>query len=320
MLTDLLSQQERETLTQSLPVGQIPLWQYWPEFVEKYLRTGKSEVTVSGVRDGLLFMMRKLNILTLEDFNNPRLFEDKLFAYKEEHHISANTFNSYRKYANTFGIWLEMMEYIKENRIKKVQKCKVEWKEHLTLDYEQVRQVVGQMHDRKHASKLERLRNVFLIDLIRYTGARPCEIIGIKVQDITKKNGMTILAIQGRKQKGRIRYYSFCEYLQDSYEAYMEVRGTYRKNEEKLLISMSRHEMGLTLEGIKYLFNRISKELGFRITPYSFRRYVATHLYEQDMPLQKISDYLGHHRVTTTLRYIERTCALTKDCSKIMGM
>lgn len=91
MLERLIPDQEIEKLKNCIPQGQTPLWKYWPEFVEKYLRTGKSEVTVKGVRDGLRFAIRRLKIYTIEQLNDPRKVEDALFAYKKEEKIKNNT-------------------------------------------------------------------------------------------------------------------------------------------------------------------------------------------------------------------------------------
>jgi len=313
----LFNEEELKKLSLKVPTSERPLWLYYAEFVEKHNRTGKSEVTIKGVKDGLRFAARRLGILTIEQLNNPRLVEDALFKYKETEHIKNSTYNSYRKTFNTFCIWLEKMEYISENRIKKVAKCKQEQNEQLTLNEDQVRKVITQIHDRRQ-SRLERLRNTFFIDLTRYTGARPCELLDLNIKNIRLQNGSYTIVIQGKKQKGRNRYYKFPSFLRDSYEAYMAYREKIRPNEEKLFVSCSK-KTGWTHDGMKRMFAKLSRELGFTVNAYSFRRYVATRLYNEGAPIEKIANYLGHTRITTTQRYIERSCALTKDCGEVMG-
>lgn len=316
-LLEFLPKEELEVHEKELPPNDTPLWLYWPEFVEKYLRTGKSEVTVKGVRDGLRYAVRQLKIYSIQQLNNPRLVEEALFQYQARHHIKNNTYNSYRKNFNTYCLWLEKMEYIEKNNIMKVDKCTVEHDEHLTLTDEQVKLVVAYIHDRKQ-TRLELFRNIFFIDLARYTGARPCELLGLKVKDISRFGNTYRLALRGRKQKGRIRYYEFSSFLQASYETYMNYRSAVHKNEEYLFISCSRRT-GWTYAGVKKLFQKMSKDLGFLVTLYSFRRYVATRLYNEGKSLERIADYLGHTRTATTRRYIAQTCALTKDCGDLMG-
>lgn len=315
-LFELLPQLEIDSITQ-IPLGETPVWQYWAEFVEKYLRTGKSEATVKNVKDVLKFVIRKLKIYTIEQLNTPRLVEDALFEYKGKYHISNNTFNSYRKNINTFCIWLEKMEYIASNNVRKIDKCKVTYNENLTLNERETNAVIDKVRDRKQL-KLERLRNIFFIDLLRFTGARPCELLGLEVKDVIKLKVGYKLCIQGKKQKGRRRFYPLCSSVIDSFEAYMAFRVIHRPNETYLFAS-SYKRMAWTYGGMKNLFQKLSKELGFHVNAYSFRRYVATNLNAKEMPAEKIRDYLGHTRVTTTLRYIERSCVLTKDCAEVMA-
>lgn len=317
MLEVLLPQEEIEKFSKTIPEKERPIWKYWPEFVEKYLRTGKSQVTVKNVRDGLRFAIRQLKLLTIEQLNTPRLVEDALFDYKNKHKIKNNTYNTYRKNFNTYFIWLEKMEYIQINKIGKIEKCKGEQDEHLTLNHGQVKAVLAHVYDRKQ-TRLQRLRNIFFIDLLRFTGARPVELLELNVKDITKYGDGYRLTLRGKKQKGRDRCYQLAPFLRDSFEAYMNYRADIRPNEEHLFVSSSRNT-GWTYIGIRRFFGALSRELGFRITAYAFRRYVATRLYQEGVMLDKIGNYLGHTRITTTQRYIERTCALTNDCAEIMG-
>lgn len=317
MLEQLIPADEIKSLIRLIPHGETPVWEYWPEFVRKYLRTGKSEVTVKGVRDGLRFAIRQLKIFTIEKLNDPRLVEDLLFAYKEKNLIKNNTYNTYRKHFNTFFIWLEKMGYILENHIGRIEKCKGEQDEHLTLDQEQVNLVVAHVYRRKQ-TKLQRLRNTFFVNLLRFTGARPVELLGLKVKDVTKCGDKFNLVLRGKKQKGRNRYYLLSTFVEDSFEAYMNYRADIRPNEDNLFISTSR-VTGWTYLGVRRFFAAVSKEIGFKVTAYAFRRYVATKLYSEGMSMDKIGNYLGHTRLATTQRYIERSCALTSECAKVMS-
>jgi integrase len=107
-------------------------------------------------------------------------------------------------------------------------------------------------------------------------------------------------------------------HVRDSYENYIIQKNRIRPNEEKLLISLSK-KTGWTQMGMRNLFASLSKKLGFRVTAYAFRRYVATTLDEKDVELRRISDYLGHTRASTTLSYIESSCARTRQAGEIMG-
>lgn len=290
-----------------------PLDQHFEEFKEKYLRSGKSEMTIRSVKSTLKFMVTNTPIKTIEDCNNPNLLEDTLYEVKDKSHWSGVTMNSYLKNLKTYFIWLEKRGYIEQNNLWKVQKCKEEEKEQYTLSEEQVRSVIAQVHQRRQ-TRLQRYRNSFFIDLLWLTGARPCELLHIEMKHITPLQDTYKIAIQGKKQKGKIRYYRMPSWLRDSYETYREYRAKLRENENFLFISSSKKSRW-TYKGMRGLFRQLSEELGFRVTAYAFRRGTATFLHKQDIPLEKIAEHLGHARITTTKRYIKRSCFLTETTS-----
>ncbi|MBD3330820.1 tyrosine-type recombinase/integrase [Candidatus Peregrinibacteria bacterium] len=316
-LWKLLPDSEIKSFKSKVPPNQKPLWFYWNEFVHKYLRTGKSEITVSNVRDALRFIIRNVSLYSIEQVNDHRTLEDFLHKVKDKRGLNPTTFNTYLKNLNTFFIWLHRQDYIADNNILKVQKCKQTENEQYILSETQVKQIVSHIHDRRQ-TRLLRFRNIFFIDLLRFTGARPCEIQEIQCKDIRGEKGTYVLVIHGKKQKGKPRYYRFPSWLRDSYENYVSYRSRVRDNESYLFISSSTQGRW-TSKGMKCLFNKLSDELGFRVIAYGFRRYVATKLYLAEVPMTDIQQYLGHTRITTTIRYVERTCALTKKGADVMG-
>jgi len=217
------------------------------------------------------------------------------------------------KNLKTYFIWLEQQEYIEENKLKKIPRCADELNEQPVLSEAQIKMIIAQLHTRRQRT-LERLRNVFFIDILRLTGARPSELLSMRVEDIRPNKNSFQVVIRGKKQKGRIRYYNMPSWARDSYIAYMQFRKTLknRDDDDSLFISQS-NKKGWTQKGMRNLFRRLSKELGFRITAYCFRRFTATYLNEKGVGLDKIQDYLGHTRASTTKRYIARTGKLTQQ-------
>ncbi len=313
----LLSENELKIIAPLVKEGQTPLWTFWDEFTNKYLRSGKSEVTVKNVRDAFRFIIRRLDILTIDECNNARLLEDKLHEYKSAKGISNTTFNSYLKDLNTYFRWLKKQGHIKENNISNVERCKQEINEQYTLSQRQVDLVYSQIRTRRQ-TRLLRKRNSFFIDLLRFTGARPCELLNIQMKDISQHKNTYKIVIKGRKQKGRARYYPFPSWIRDSYEDYKDIRYKLRPHETYLFISSSKNSKW-TEKGMRNLFRRLSSELGFRVIAYGFRRYVATTLHTKGTPMKDIQNYLGHTRITTTQGYIERSCCLTETAAEVMA-
>jgi site-specific recombinase XerD len=315
-LLRLLKPEELE-LIPPIPTGQTPLWEHWEEFVEKYLRTGKSPSTVQNAKDSMKILILHLKVFTIEDCMDFRKIENLLHEYKEKRNIKATTFNSYRKGFNTYFIWLERYEYIPRNPIKKIPKCAEKYQEKLVLSQEKVDRIIAHLSTRRQ-TRLQRARNIFFIDLLRFTGARPCELAALKVTDVTQSKETYKVVIHGAKQKGKNRYYHLVGYVRDSYERYILIRNKIRPDEEHLFISSSKRT-GWGQKGIRYLLKKLRQDLGFNITAYSFRRYVATKLYREGIEPHKISDYLGHTRASTTRRYLEDICAWTDEAGGIMA-
>lgn len=300
-----------------IPVGDTALWRHWEEFVDHYLREGKSNVTVNRVRDTLRAVIRNVKLYTIEQCNNPTLLREALFKMKERNGWSNVTFNTYVKNINTYFLWLLDMEYIRENKISKIRKCKEEFNEQYTMDEKNLLQLLGHMSQRRQ-TRLERWRNLLFVQIMTLTGARPCEILSIQCKDIRKVDGGDQLVIRGKKQKGRNRYYRLTSNITSTYEAYITVRQIIGREEPNLFVSCSKRT-GWTDKGMRGLFKRLSKELGFKVTAYGIRRYVATKLNSSGVDKADIMNHLGHTRLSTTVRYIERSCCLTDRGVDVIG-
>lgn len=316
-LSQILPDEELEALNTKVPNGHTPLWEYWSEFVTKYLRTGKSISTVKNVRDFLKLLMRNTNICSIEQCLDHRHLEDVIHKLKENRKISDSTFNTYLKNLNTYFLWLERQDYIPENKIRKIMRCKECRGKQLTARSDELKLATLQLINRRQTT-LERKRNLLFFGILKLTGARPIELERMKVGDIyASKNGFK-LVINGAKQNSDPRYYRLPSWLRDLYLDYLHHRNRLKRNEDSLLVSQSKRS-GWTRKGMTRLLTKLSKEIGVKITAYSIRRHVATTLHASGMPLEKIADYLGQKRTSTTLKYIEESCIRTLEASEIMS-
>lgn len=311
-----LTEQEIDALSKKAPHGQTPIWHYWEEFVERYLRTGKSEGTVKNVRDAITFVLRHTHLISIEEFNDQRLLGDALYKAMQERQFSHSTYNAYVKNLKTYFIWLERNGYVKEINIRKIERYTETPEKQTTLSIDQVNKVVGHIMSRRQ-TPLERCRNVFFIDLLRFTGARPAELLQLTEESIRSTKNGVILTIQGIKQKGKPRPYALSGYVKETYFSYMRCKRVKGREEKKLFVSASKRE-AWTKQGVNQLMKRLSNELGFRVNSYGFRRCVATTLDEQGLDLDEIGTYLGHTRRSTTRRYIEDSPKRTMKACQLM--
>lgn len=316
-LTELLPTEEIVELEKLISKHEVALWAYWKEFVTQNKRLGKSEKTVESVRNGIRILIRYGQIYSIQKANSPKLMTEVTLRLRESRGVSASTRNTYIKNLNTYFIWLEKNEYIAENKVKKIEKSPETFVEQNCLTAEQIERVFSHLHTRRFSSELERLRSLLYVSVLKHTGARPCELLSMNKNSIYKDKGQWRIKVEGRKLKGRVRYYDCPQFIVHNFEIYLSTREKYSRNESSLFISSSSFN-GWTISGVHSFFKKISGELGFQVSSYAFRRFVATYLDAQGIDKVHIARHLGHTRITTTERYIARSGSLTQKTSAAM--
>lgn len=318
-LLELIPSTELKNLEQLVPAGETPIWKYWAEFVIQHHQLGRSLATIKSARDGIRVIVRKGEVYSIEHANSPKLLTQVTLHLQDKYQLKGSTRNTYIKNLNTYFIWLEKNEYISENKVRKIPKSTITFNEQLCLTRDQVINVFDYLRTRKFGSKLERLRTILFVDVLAYTGARPCELLSMTIDSIYKDAGGWKILIGGKKLKGRSRYYNCPQFIVHNFVSYIKIREESNRIEKALFISISSFN-GWTKSGVDSFFKRLSKEVGFRVSSYPFRRYVATHLNAQGVSKQDIGRHLGHLRISTTERYIERSGILTNETSKAMEL
>ena len=313
----LLPTQELSRFAVYIPVGETPLWQYWDEFVVKHTRSGGSLDTVGNVKDTMLVILRNTVMHSLESWGRFADLEDELYRIKQERNWSSTTLWTYIKNMNTYFRFLERYEHIKENPIKKFTKVRIENNDQYTLTVGQSKTILGHISSRKD-TRIGRLRNLLFFQLLYITGARKCELLSLNLLDFTE--GRSKVKIQGAKQKGKPRYYPLPQHIKDTLLEYIRHVGFLNRTgelNEHLFISTSKRT-GWTNKGLNKLCQRMSKELGFRVICYGFRRMVSTKLYKEGLDIHGLMQHLGHTRLSTTLRYVDKQAGLTDKGVAIM--
>jgi integrase len=151
---------------------------------------------------------------------------------------------------------------------------------------------------------LEKVRNIFIIELLVVTGMRPVELERAKLSHLTESKGKHALFIPAVKGT-RSRTIPFESNLRMAFEAYFNERIKCGARGDVLFYSMSKKSVGFKRAGLRKLVTKINKDVSFNLTMYGVRRYVATSLYENGIDLDDIREHLGHTNVKTTLKYIQ---------------
>lgn len=313
----LLTPEEISIFAEDMKPSETPIWRHWETYVIKTLVLGKSPNTIKSVRDGLNTIMRHTGIITIEQANKAGVLGDALLELQMRRGLKPSTRNTYIKNMNTYFIWLYKNHFIETNNVARIEKGRESPPDVKPLTLDQVETAVLHVARRHHCTELERARNILMVDIFRFSGIRPCELLGMKNDDIFQERGQWRMVINGRKQKGRLRYYEIPNFIVHAYQNYMRIRDEKRRWETPLFISMSSQE-GWSVSGLQAFFKKISKEVGFHITAYGFRRFIASQLSRTGVARDDLSRYLGHTRFTTTDRYIARECYLTQSGTDLM--
>lgn len=147
----------------------------------------------------------------------------------------------------------------------------------------------------------------YLFRLMAFSGIRICEVLQIKIDNINfkhnyiyikkTKNGREFLAVPHPKIMEEIKVW-----IKDLKERY--------PNTPYLFPTFAKED---TAKGtLRKRFKEHLKKAGIeeKYYPYSLRHSFATHLYEQDVPIEKISRLLNHKNTETTKIYI---CCATQN-------
>jgi len=169
---------------------------------------------------------------------------------------------------------------------------------------------------RRHGVYTEKERLVDLIQQIKrktyrivaliqyYTGARPHDVLGLRKEDIKiKKDGLVLyLIVKGnREHTANIPFpeaQEILDFIQGTEKEYPFLRG-----KSKSLTNWIDNNYRYYYQEIREASELIGLK-GFR--PHDFRRNMASDVYRGTKDLFLTKEILGHKRIETTVRYIER--------------
>jgi len=146
-------------------------------------------------------------------------------------------------------------------------------------------------------------RNNLILDFHFYTGLRVNELINIRHSDYQNR----LLKVNGKGNK--VRYILLPEFLTKYFDPY-----------SKNYLFLTRNGKKLTKGQIRRNIKRKCRQAGIKknISPHSFRRSLATNLYNSGGKLATIQKQLGHASLDTTLGYIHNDYqTLYADYSKL---
>lgn len=310
----LFSAAEIERLADQVPAGDTPLWEPWKAFVDDMRHLGRQPVSLDGIRHVLQSLVRHGGVLTVEGATPPAI-KAYLREQSTQRGWKAWTYNTHRSKLNSFFKYLWEEGLITENPVRRMRRmCQGDVK-HPTLSRDQSRIIIGHLLTNTPSTLIAH-RNIVFVLLLCLTGCRVSEALRTRLDDLDiEKRTLRLPATKG----GKPRFIAMDGGMMRQLVQYLEYRRNIGRNDEWLFVSSSRTGPW-TYCGVRKTMEQLGNALGFKIRCHAFRRYAATQLAENNVPLEQIMHLLGHTNTRTTQLYINScTPALLRPCTDALS-
>lgn len=262
----------------------------WKKDLNEYLtckRTqGCSKRTVSKYKEHLIKLLSYLN-KDLKDITDSDIY-NYLYKYKTIRNISNRSLENIRLVFSSFFTWATDYRKIQYNPMKIINKIKVESiikKPFTDEERELISNACNNSRDRA------------IIELLYSTCMRVGELQQLNKEDINFSKREII--VYGKGAKERVVYLNAKSmiYLRN----YLIERND---GSNALFVSADKQRKRLSISGIESILKRIGKQANVEnVHPHRFRRTGATNALNRGMPVQEVSEMLGHSNIKTTQIY-----------------
>ena len=184
--------------------------------------------------------------------------------------------------------------YLNDNSLKVILKADDSVKTAKTLP-----KPISHEHILEAIEKAE-LYNKLIVVMLYTLGLRISELASIKLEDIGK-DWIRVLG-KGSKMRDIPLLESTKELLEHYLDTFRVKKFLFEKNGEKL-----------SENSLRYLVNKVFKEVNLKVTPHQLRHSYATSLLNGGAPIVDVSELLGHASMATTQIYTKLGSALKEQ-------
>lgn len=201
----------------------------------------RSDDTIRNTFDALRFFLLHSNLKAIEDWLEPQKLMDELIDIRDKRNWSAGTFNTYRKSMGSyFGYLLQLRQVTRNPIAENTKPMTGTLKDQPCISSDRVKKVSRFLRgERPGVCLLQRYRDRLFFSLLTVTGARPIELLSLRLSSFSDKRD--VLTIQGAKGTGKSRCYPLPIECQDAAFLYIsEVtrHGHSRQLEKYLFLSV----------------------------------------------------------------------------------
>lgn len=265
------------------------------DFLMSKALEGKSRETMKRYRYELNRLLSYINksVKTITDAD----ISNYLRTYKKLCDVSNQTLKNVRSVYSSFFTWLRDRNRISKNPMLLVEDIKVEKKLQKAYSDEERELLLR---------NCTVLRDKAMMEFLYSTAVRVSELIKLDRVDVRFLSKDLIVFGKGSKER--------TVYLNDRANMYMrEYLESRTDNNPALFVSLKSPYNRLTKSGIEDIVRRIGRKAGVaKSYPHRFRRTAATNALNRGMPVQEVSQMLGHAKLETTMVY----CTVSEDSVK----
>ncbi|MBT6069320.1 tyrosine-type recombinase/integrase [Candidatus Peregrinibacteria bacterium] len=274
------------------------------DLLEKFLSYGVAirnyhPATVKKYRSTFRMISNDMSVQYLDELN-ARLLEEWFFYGRTNRKWSAVTFRHYLKHINVVMKWLIKRDYLEENYVQDLEKPKMEIKLPRNLSVDKAKLILDGAFHMKYRYRFEKYRNRAVIAIMLLAGLRRCEVVNLKLNDISLENRM-IFVNQGKGSKDRMLPMN--ARLHTILSEYMRDRERLGEESIHFFISLTRGKP-FGERGITNLICKLKKLTGVYFSSHMLRHTFATLMLEGGCDIYTLSKLMGHAKITTTTIYL----------------
>lgn len=232
----------------------------------------------------------------LEDMNVKKIDDltiTKLKKILAEKNLGSQRKNHYMVVAKNLLRYLGEKEKLKVYDFAKIKKFKYVQKKIEYLTKEQIKKLLDSIRE----TSITRMRLKTAIICLFSTACRVSELISLNISDINFETGISEIRVKGGKLHRIIFNPTSLNYI----KKYLAMR---KDNHEALFVTYhSDSPRRWQLSDLERALRNQGRKVGINVHPHKLRRSAATFMFQNNVPLPIVQQYLGHSSPSITEKF-----------------
>lgn len=215
--------------------------------------------------------------------------------------VKDSTIRTYWSKLNSFFEWLAVNKVILENPLSKIKPPEVVYDDLPALNRGDIEKIyaAATLHAK---NPLMLKRDIAMISVLFFTGARKTELISLQIRDIDIQKGNLIIRGETSKSK-RTRQVPINPVLLLHLKNYLSDSARKSYKTQNLFVSNNK-DVGLSSHGLKHWVKRLNELSGVRFHLHQFRHTFACNLARGEISVFRLQRLMGHTDIRMTERYL----------------